>query len=80
MHPPGTELAADVEDEAADGLTPPMQSTRTTQFRPQIIAPPHRVTEVEKDIYAILNVRAAVHACSVPHASTGQSATWRGVY
>lgn len=57
VHPPGTELPADADDEAADGVTPPMQSTRTTQFRPQITAPPHRVTEVEKDIYAILNVR-----------------------
>lgn len=57
MHPPGTQLPVDADEEAADGLTPPMERTRTTQFRPQITAPPHRVTEVEKDIYAILNVR-----------------------
>lgn len=57
MHPPGTQLPGDVEEEAVDGLTPPMQSARTTQFRPLLYAAPERVTEVEKDITAILNVR-----------------------
>ncbi len=56
VHPPGTQLPDDAEEDAADGVTPPMQSARTTQFRPSLYAAPERVTEVEKDITAILNV------------------------